>query len=530
MSVVLRGGGLTLEDVIRVARDLEAVSLSDEARQRIRQSRDLVGQVLGSGTPVYGINTGFGKLKNRQISSGELEHLQINLLRSHAVGVGDPLATEAVRAMGLLRAESLAIGVSGVHEELVEALIDLLNHKVHPLVPAQGSVGASGDLAPLAHYALVLIGEGEAEWQGEHLPGGEALARAGLKPHRLGAKDGLALINGTQQSTALMALCLEDLDRLLTAAVASSALSLEGLLGSILPFDDRVAAVRPHPGHRWVAARVRDLVAGSQLGSSHEDCDRLQDPYSLRCIPQVLGTSLDGFSFARQIVGTELGSATDNPLVFPETDAGKAWRERVISAGNFHAQPISLAADTACIALGPLTGMAERRIDLLLDENRSGLPAFLTSEPGLHSGMMLLQYMAAALTSENKVLAHPASVDSIPTSAGMEDHVSMAPWAARKLVQSVKNSRYVIAAEMVAAAQALEARKPLRPGVGTAALYTAIRERVRPLEKDRPLAKEVEAISEWIAKGGPGSVLRSCLEQWPSPWQGTISAVIGGKG
>jgi len=503
MSVVLRGGGLTVDELVRVARGGERVELDAAVRPRLRASRGVVEAALASGAAVYGVNTGFGKLKNRRIGAADLAALQRHLLRSHAAGVGEAMPTDAVRAMGLLRAESLAVGVSGVREEVVDALVALLNERIHPLVPEQGSVGASGDLAPLAHYALVLIGEGEAEHRGEWVAGGEALRRAGLAPLELGPKEGLGLINGTQQSTAILALALADAEAVLEAAVGAAAMSLEAMLGSVAAMHERAVGARPHPGAAWVARRLRELTADSALMRSHAECDRIQDPYSLRCAPQVMGATADGLAFAATVVGRELGSATDNPLVFAAAGAAEPWHLRILSSGNFHAQPVALAADVAATALAALGSLAERRLYRILDEGQSGLPAFLTRQPGLHSGLMLAQYTAAALVSENKTLAHPASVDTIPTSAGMEDHVSMAPWAARKFRRVVENVRRVVAAEYLAAAQALDLRRPLAPGRGTAVLWEAVRRRVPVLEADRPPGPDLEALTAWIAEGGP---------------------------
>ena len=519
MSVRIDGRGLTLDEVLRVARGREPVEIGSEVGPRMRASRAVVEEALASGTAVYGVNTGFGELKNRHIAPGDVEILQRNLLRSHAAGVGAPMATDAVRAMGVLRAESLALGVSGVREEVVGALAALLNAGVHPIVPEQGSVGASGDLAPLAHYALVLIGEGEAEWHGERLSGHDALARAGLAPLTLAAKEGLGLINGTQQSTALLALALADAERLVEAAVGAAAMSLEGLLGSIAPMHERVVRARRHAGASWIARQMRALTRDSGLMRSHATCDRIQDPYSLRCIPQVMGAALEALEFALGVLEREMESATDNPLVFADAPASEPWHERILSAGNFHAQPIALAADVAAVGVATLASQAERRVNLLVDESASGLPAFLARDPGLHSGLMLAQYTAAALVSENKGLAHPASVDSIPTSAGMEDHVSMAPWAARKLGRVVENARRVVATELLCAAQALDLRAPLTPGRGTAALHRAVRARVATLGEDRPPSPDLAALEQWIAEGGARAALAEAGEPIESPWR-----------
>jgi len=525
VSVRLDGRGLTLEEVVRVARGREQVEIGADVTARMRASRAVVEEALATGTAVYGVNTGFGELKNRHIEPSHLADLQRNLLRSHAAGVGDPMPTDAVRAMGLLRAESLAIGVSGVREDVVRALVALLNAGVHPIVPEQGSVGASGDLAPLAHYALVLIGEGEAECQGHRLPGGEALSRAGLAPLTLEAKEGLGLINGTQQSTAYLALALADAEILMEAAVAAAAMSLEALLGSASPMHERVMRARRHPGAAWVARQVRLLTRESGLMRSRAECDRIQDPYSLRCLPQVAGTALDALEFALGVLERELESATDNPLVFADASPSEPWHERILSAGNFHAQPVSLAADVAAVGLATLASQAARRVNLLTDESRSGLPAFLTRNPGLDSGLMLVQYTAAALVSENKGLAHPASVDSIPTSAGMEDHVSMAPWAGRKLARVVSNARRVIAAEFLCAAQGLDLRAPLEPGRGTGALHRAVRRIVPPLNSDRPPAPDLSALDQWIAAGGVRAALAEAGEPIENPWRRRANGV-----
>ena len=506
------GRSLTLDALEAFARGRERAALAAAARPGLAASRAVVERAVAAGAPVYGVNTGFGELKNRRVADGDLARLQLNLLRSHAAGTGAALPDDVVRAMGLLRANSLAAGVSGVRVELVERLLALLDAGVVPRVPAQGSVGASGDLAPLAHFALVLVGEGRARFDGNERSGAEALAAAGLAPFALGPKEGLALINGTQMSTAVLALTLVDTERVVRAALGACALSLEGFLGSTRAFDPRVLAVRPHPGARAVAEALRALVAGSGLMASHADCDRIQDPYSLRCAPQVLGASLDAFAYARAVVERELNAATDNPLVFADGE--------VISAGNFHAQPIGLVADHVAAALSEVGSIAERRVDLLLDEKRSaGLPAFLTASPGLDSGLMIVQYAAAALVSENKTQCFPATVDSIPTSAGIEDHVSMAPIAARKARLVLQNTARIVACELVAAAQAVDFRvaaaSGARPGAGTAALLAAVRARVPHVTEDRPLGDAIEALSREILAGALDPVLAPHLP--PSP-------------
>jgi histidine ammonia-lyase len=417
----------------------------------------------------------------------------LNLLRSHAAGVGPTLSEAETRALGLLRANSLAVGVSGVRLELVERVLALLNRKVHPVVPEQGSVGASGDLAPLAHFALVLVGEGRATFERRVMSGAEALGLGGVEAIALAPKEGLALINGTQLSTAVLALTLVGAGRIVRASLAANALTLEGLLGSIRAFDARAMAVRPHAGQVRVARALLALTEGSKIVASHADCDRIQDPYSLRCVPQVLGASVDALVYARSVVEREMNAATDNPLVLDDD---------VISSGNFHAQPIALVADHVAAALAEVGSIAERRLDLLTDARRSnGLPAFLTPNPGLHSGLMLVQYTAAALASENKALAHPASVDSIPTSAGQEDHVSMAPIAARKARAILGNVARIVACELVCGAQAIDFRTPLSPGRGTSAVQAWVRARVPRVDADRPLGDAIEALALELLDG-----------------------------
>ena len=503
--ILLDGKGLTLEALERVARGGEEVGLAADVPARLAASRAVIDRALARGEPVYGVNTGFGELKNRHIGEADLARLQLNLLRSHAVGVGRPLGTAEVRALGLLRANSLVVGVSGVRVELVERVLALLNRRVHPVVPEQGSVGASGDLAPLAHFALVLVGEGRAEFRDHVQSGAESLASAGVAPIALLPKEGLALINGTQLSTAILALTLGQAGRVARAALGANALSLEALLGSVRAFDPRAMAVRPHPGQARVARALIALTAGSEVVASHADCDRIQDPYSLRCAPQVVGATLDALVYARGVVEREMNSATDNPLVFVDGDD-------VISSGNFHAQPIALVADHVAAALAELGSIAERRLDLLTDDKRSnGLPAFLTPNPGLHSGLMLVQYTAAALVSENKTLCFPASVDSIPTSAGQEDHVSMAPGAARKTRAVLENLARVVACELVAGAQALEFRAPHRPGRGTAAVLAAVRARVPRVTDDYPLGDAIESLAQEVLAGAFDDVVRPHL-------------------
>jgi histidine ammonia-lyase len=505
--IELDGRSLTLDDLYAVACDRKPVRLADAARPALLASRGVIERALAAESPVYGVNTGFGELKNRHVARPDLARLQLNLIRSHAAGVGPALAAEETRALGLLRANSLAVGVSGVRPELVEAVLALLEKRVHPVIPEQGSVGASGDLAPLAHFALVLVGEGEAEFEGKVISGAEALAKAGLRPVVLDPKEGLALINGTQLSTAILGLALARGRRVVRAALGAAALSLEALLGSVRAFDPRAMAVRPHPGQRDVAASLIALTKGSDIVASHADCDRIQDPYSLRCTPQVLGASVDSLQGARAIVEREMNSATDNPLVFADDDS-------VVSSGNFHAQYVGLAADATALALAEVASIAERRLDLLTDAKRSnGLPAFLTANPGLESGLMLAQYTAAALVSENKTLAHPATVDSIPTSAGQEDHVSMAPWAARKARAVLVNVAHVVATELLCAAQAIEFRRPLAPGAGTTRVLEVVRAHAPRLTEDAPPGPHVAALARAVLAGEFDAAVRPFLPE-----------------
>jgi histidine ammonia-lyase len=492
---------LTLDDVVQVAREGMSVRLARAARERMMQSRAVVEAALRDSRPVYGLNTGFGELKDKRIQPDQVRQLQLNLLRSHAAGVGGETAPEAVRAMILLRAASLAHGRSGCRPELVESLLLLLERRVTPVVPLQGSVGASGDLAPLAHLALTVVGEGEA-WLGHtgngearRMPAALALRGAGLQPLTLEAKEGLALINGTQFSTAIAALACADARALWEAAVAAAALSTEVLLGSFQPAREDIQALRPYPGALETAKRLRAFSEGSELVASHQDCGRLQDPYSLRCVPQVMGASWDALEHVERQLAIELNGVNDNPIVLPGGE--------VVSAGLFHAQPIALLADYLKLAVAETASISERRIDRLTDARVSELPPVLAEEPGLESGYMMAQYTAAALVSENKVLCHPASVDSIPTGAGIEDHVSMAPIAARHLRQVVDNTSRVIALELLCACRGLEFRRPLTAGQGSERLYQAVRRIAAAPEGDRPLSGPAEAVARWTLSRAP---------------------------
>ncbi len=487
---------LTLADLVRVARPSpngarEAVALSAAARQRMQASRAVVETVVREGRTVYGVTTGFGELKDRRIAPEQVRALQVNLLRSHSAGVGPAAPRDLVRAMLLLRAASLACGYSGCRPELVDALLALLERDIAPVVPLEGSVGASGDLAPLAHLASVLTGEGEAMLGDRRMPAALALRGAGLQPLTLEAKEGLALINGTQLSTALAALACADGRRVWEAGAAAAALSIEVLLGSFQPAREEVQALRPYRGAFETARRLRAYAEDSGLVASHADCGRVQDAYSLRCVPQVLGASWDALAHVEHQLEVEINSVNDNPLVF--ADSGD-----VVSAGLFHAQPVALAADYLKIAVSEIASISERRIDRLLDARVSELPAALALEPGLESGLMMAQYTAAALVSENKVLCHPASVDSIPTGAGLEDHVSMAPIAGRHARAVVENSARVVALELLCACRGLEFRRPLTAGSGSERLYGAVRRLVPAPEGDRPLSDSCEAVTRWV--------------------------------
>ncbi len=500
-SAVAIGTPLDIAQVVDVARRGREVRLDEAARRRVEKARQFIEEIVANGRTVYGVTTGFGKLANVRIAPADVQQLQRNLIRSHAVGVGEPFATDVVRAMLLLRAQSLSHGNSGVRPELVDLLVSMLNHGVHPVVPSQGSVGASGDLAPLAHMALALIGEGHAEYHGAVLPSADALAAAGLAPLVLEAKEGLALINGTQAMTAVGALVLHDATRLVAAADIAAAMSLEALKGSRMPFDPRVASLREHPGQAESAANVFAISDQSPIHASHADCDKVQDAYSLRCVPQVHGASRDALRHAVQTVTREINAVTDNPLLFPGDDT-------VISAGNFHGQPVALVMDYAKIAIAELANISERRVEHMLDPAVSGLPAFLATQGGLNSGLMISQYTAASLVSENKVLAHPASVDSIPTSANQEDHVSMGTISARQCAMILENVRWVIAIEVLNATQALDFHRPLEPGPGVAAAAKLVRSVVPPLDADRIMTGDIAAVRQLIT----GGALRQAVE------------------
>lgn len=499
--LLLSGQSLSLEEIHHVARGGRQVGLAPSALARVDASRQLIEKILEKEVAVYGVNTGFGKLSDVRIPGNHLSELQVNLLRSHACGLGKPLSNAEVRAMLLLRANVLAKGLSGVRREIIEMLISLLNAGIHPVVPEKGSVGASGDLAPLAHLALVLIGEGEAFFHGERITGSEALRRAELTPLRLEAKEGLALLNGTQGMTAVASLVLCDAQRLVRLADVSGAMALEALRGTPAAFDPRIQDARPHRGQAAAARHLTALLDRSEIRESHRTNDpRIQDAYCLRCMPQVHGAVRDVLDHVTAIVEVETGSATDNPLVFASSGD-------VLSGGNFHGAPLSYAFDYAAIALTDLASISERRIDRLINPDiNEGLPPFLSNDAGLSSGYMIAHVAAAALLSECKVLAHPASVDSVPTSGGKEDHVSMGMTAALKLRQIVENVEQILAIELLCAAQGLDYRKPLKPGKQIEQVLAMIRTIVPRLEADRPPATDINQLVQAIREDMFGAV------------------------
>lgn len=482
-KIYLDGNSLTLEDVIQVARFNTKVAIHPDARGNINAARAYVDQIVEEERVVYGITTGFGKFSNVVISKEEVKDLQVGLIRSHACGVGNHFDEEIVRAIMLLRANTLSKGLSGIRMETLETLIAMVNEGVHPAIPEKGSLGASGDLAPLAHMVLVMIGEGEAYYKGDLMPGKKAMELAGIDPVELMAKEGLALINGTQVLTAVGALTTYDAVQLAKLADVSAALTFEALQGVIDAFDHKVHEARGQKGQIKCAENMNNLLQGSGLISKQGEI-RVQDAYSLRCIPQIHGASKDALLYALDKVNVEINAVTDNPLIFSEED-------QVISGGNFHGQPMALAFDFLGIAIAELANSSERRIERLVNPALSGLPAFLTERGGLNSGFMIAQYSAASLVSENKVLAHPASVDSIPSSANQEDHVSMGTIAARKAREIYKNTRGVIAIELLTAAQALEFSDPMKLGVGTKIAYNRIRKEVTKLEEDRIMYTDI---------------------------------------
>lgn len=498
------GEHLTLEGLYRIVFDGAEAEIPPAARDRMLASRALVERLVETGTTVYGVNTGFGKMASTRISRDEIRHLQLNLVRSHACGVGEPLSEPATRAILALRANAIAKGYSGVRPVVPETLVAMLNRGVHPVIPSQGSVGASGDLAPLAHLAQVAIGEGEAVFQGRGLPGGEAMRAAGIAPLVLEAKEGLALLNGAQAMLALVALALREAEIAADTADVATALSLDALRGSPVAFDERLFLLRPHPGQATTARNIERLSRGSAIRESHRSPDtdsRVQDPYSLRCAPQVHGAVRDVLAHVRATLAVELNSATDNPLVF--ADAGD-----VISGGNFHGQPLAMAADQMALALATLGGISERRIEQMSNPQSSGLPAFLVREAGLNSGFMIAQVTAAALAAEMKPLAAPHSVDSIPTSANQEDYVSMGMGAALRLEPLLANLRNILAIELLAACQGLDLLAPLQTGPEARKAYDIVRALSPRLDADRSLAPDIARVAAAIATGTLAALIR----------------------
>jgi histidine ammonia-lyase len=506
---------LTVDDVVAVANG-RPVALDAAVLPQIERSRAAVEDLVARGEVVYGITTGFGRFKDKIISADEVKQLQVNLVRSHAVGVGSDLPEPVVRAMLLVRAHTLALGYSGVRPQIVRLLLDMLNAAVHPRIPAQGSLGASGDLAPLAHLALVMIGEGEAHYQGTLIDGASALAEAGLAPVELEAKEGLALLNGTAQMVGMGALLVRRAINLALTADTAACLTLEALHGTDRAYDARVHAVRPHPRQIDCAAFLRRLLAGSQLLRGRDPL-HVQDPYTLRCVPQVHGAVRDAIAYAEWVINIELNSVNDNPIIFVDEETGET---DIISAGNFHGEPIAIAMDYLALALTELGNMSERRVFRLVDADTNGgvLPMFLTEQGGLESGFMMAQYTAAALASENKTLAHPASADSIPSSANVEDHVSMGATAARQVEQILRHVETIVAIELLAAAQGVDFRRremgrDKKLGYGTAVAYSLVRQEVPFVEADTPLSHFMEKVRQLVAAGRIKEAVEERLER-----------------
>ena len=513
----INGNDLTLDDVRQVVHERRAVLLQPEARMAVERARAVVEDLLATDRVAYAVNTGVGRLADLRISPEDILHLQIKLLRSHAAGVGEPLSEDVTRAMLLLRANSLAKGFSGVRPAVIDTLCDMLNRGVHPVIPSQGSVGASGDLAPLSHLALVLIGEGEATFRGKRMPAAEALKQADIKPLVLQAKEAISLINGTQGMLAVGLLVMLQAEILVDTADVLGAITVDALKGTDAAFDKRIHQARPYAGQALVAENLRRMLEGSVIRESHRECQKVQDAYSLRCIPQVHGAVRDTLAHCRRVFEVEMNSAVDNPLVFPEEKKVGAPKRAVgamvagdiLSGGNFHGEPLAYALDFLAIAVSGLASISERRLERLVNPAlNEGLPAFLAPGAGLNSGFMMAQVTAAALVSENKVLSHPASVDSIPTSGNQEDYVSMGMTSANKLLRVVANTRNVLAIEALAAAQALDFRAPLKPGKRAEAAYQAIRSVSPNMSEDRIFTPDIERVAAMIASGKVAEVLR----------------------
>ena len=510
-TLVIDPGQFTLDQLQQIHTGGLQLVLPDASRAIIRASQQVVQNAADGDAAVYGVNTGFGKLANQRISKAQLATLQLNLIRSHSVGVGEPLAPPIMRLMLAMKAASLARGYSGVREVVVDTLLAVFNAGLVPYVPSQGSVGASGDLAPLAHMTLALIGEGEMLVDGQRVPALAALQNAGITPLTLGAKEGLALINGTQTSTALALHALLSFEPVLEAALVIGALTIDAARGSDGPFDPRIHALRGQPGQIDVAQYYRELLKGSAIRNSHLDGDdRVQDPYCLRCQPQVVGACLDQLRHGALALVREANAVTDNPLVFPEDGA-------MLSGGNFHAEPVALAADGMALAIAEVGAIAERRIAMLIDSSVSRLPPFLTADAGLNSGFMIAHVTAAALASENKSLAHPASVDSLPTSANQEDHVSMATFAARRLQAMISNTAHILGIELLAASQGIEFLRPLKSSGSLEEVQALLRNQVPAMTQDRYLAPDIEHASQLVRDGSLARILRS-LPELPKLW------------
>ncbi|SFZ74175.1 histidine ammonia-lyase [Chitinimonas taiwanensis] len=493
-TLTLTPGKLSLAQLRQIMAGGVQITLDPAAVTGIEAGARAVAAIVAKGAPAYGINTGFGRLASTHIPADQLELLQKNLVLSHAVGVGEPLSAPIVRVLMTLKISSMGRGFSGIRLEVIAALLKLLNADVLPIIPAKGSVGASGDLAPLAHMAAVLLGVGEVMVGAQRLPAAEGLARVGLQPLTLAAKEGLALLNGTQASTAIAIVNLFSIENLYRTALVAGALSVDAAAGSVSPFDARIHQLRGHAGQIAAAAAYRTLLAGSGINQSHQNCDKVQDPYSLRCQPQVMGAVLDQIHHAASVLLTEADAVSDNPLVFPDTG-------EVISGGNFHAEPVAFAADNLAIALSEIGALAERRIALLIDATLSGLPPFLVRDGGVNSGFMIAHVTAAALASENKTLAHPASVDSLPTSANQEDHVSMATFAARKLGEIAENVGYILAIELLAAAQGVDLRAPHQTSPQLLPAMQLIRQHVQHYDIDHYFAPDIAIMADLVKQG-----------------------------
>jgi histidine ammonia-lyase len=493
--IFINGENLTIEEVCKTAAGKAKVEISPESFEKIDKSREFIEKILDDGELHYGINTGFGDFASVRVSRENLKQLQVNLIRSHCTGVGEPLSVEVVRAMMLLRANTLCRGCSGIRRTVIQTLADMLNNGIHPVVPSRGSVGASGDLAPLAHIALSMIGEGASEYKGEIIPSGVALARAGIKPLELMEKEGLALINGTQLMAGIGCLAVGQMTQMLDVADALGALTTEVLLGTDQSFRPEIQNERPHRGQLESAENIYSFLMNSEMVKSHKDCGKVQDAYSLRCMPTVHGAAREGVRFARSILSTEINSSVDNPLVFPD-------EELVISGGNFHGAPVALILETLAVSLSFIANISERRIERMLNPHYSGLPAFLAMEGGLNSGLMIAQYTAAALASENKVLCHPACCDTIPTSAGQEDHVSMGSISALKLLNVLNNTWNILAIEAICSSQAAEFRNSGNLAPKTGRIYEKIRKTLPPYDKDRVISSDIEQMVKLIKVDG----------------------------